>query len=285
MTKLTVPNEIIEKLNEERCVAFIGSGLSIGAGLPDFPSLMKKMIAWCENKNIKLPSKKDLNTSIREKNFPELAETLIEYMGTSRYQEFLTETFRQADLKPTETHKLLPQIPFSAILTTNYDKLIEGAYTASDEGRTPPTFTHLDKPELSKALQDNRFYILKTHGDIDRVDSIILGKKQYRELLHNNNAYKIFLQHLLSSKTILFLGFSLTDQDLFSILDELRSAFRDNTSPHYALMDAKGLTNLKIERFRTDYNINIIPYKPSSPSHPEVPEFLREVIKNTPKKF
>lgn len=282
---MKVPNEIITKLKEERCVAFIGAGLSIGAGLPDWKNLMKQMIAWCKNYNIVLPKKRELDKLLKDEDFSTLADTLIECMGANRYHQFLKEVFRKEKLKPTEPHKLLPQIPFSSILTTNYDKLIEGSYTTAFEGEIPPNFTHLDTPELAKALQSNNFYILKTHGDIDRVDSIVLGKRQYRELLHNNNAYKIYLQQILTSKTILFLGFSLTDPDLFSILDELSVAFKDNTPPHYALMDATNITDIKIKRFRSDYNINIISYKPSAKSHPEVLEFLREVIKRTPKKF
>jgi NAD-dependent SIR2 family protein deacetylase len=282
---MNIPSEIITKLKDEKCVAFIGAGLSIGAGLPDWKRLIEQMISWCEEYQIVLPNKNELNQLLSEKDFTTLADTLIECMGKSRYQQFLKEVFRKGKLKPTETHKLLPNIPFSAILTTNYDKLIEGAYTATNEGEIPANFTHLDTSEISNALQSGNFHIIKTHGDIDRVDSIVLGRKEYRELLHNNNAYKIYLQQMIISKTILFLGFSLTDPDLFCILDELRVIFKDNTSTHYALMDETNLSEIKIKQFRTDYNIIIIPYKPSSNLHAEVPEFLKELIKLTPKKF
>lgn len=281
---IIIPNELIEKLKEQRCIAFIGAGLSIGAGLPDWYILLEQMITWCEKHNIDLPNRNDLEDLLEKEKYLILADILIDVMGKSRYHQFLKEVFRRVNLKPTETHKLLPQIPFSAILTSNYDKLLEGVYAAFSEGTIPQTFTHLDTSELSVTLQNNAFHILKTHGDIDRVESIVLGKHQYRELLHNNSAYKIYLQNVLASKTVLFLGFSLTDPDLFSILDELSVAFKGNTSPHYALMDSTKLNSLEIDRFRRDYNINIIPYIPSDNIHPEVPEFLHELINRTPKK-
>lgn len=285
MTKeINVPIELIEKLKENRCVAFIGAGLSMGAGLPDWYGLMDRMIIWGEKKSISLPEKSELKDLLNTEQYPLLAEILIESLGIPRYQEFLKEVFRDAKLKPTETHSLLPQILFSAVLTSNYDKLIEGAYTAFNKGVQPPLFTQLDTAELATSLQSNSFYILKTHGDIDRVNSIVLGRKQYRELLYNNTAYKLHMQQVLSSKTILFLGFGLTDPDLFSVLDELSVAFKGNTTPHYALMDATKLNSLKVERFRKDYNINIIPYNPSDNTHSEVPEFLQEIINRTPKK-
>lgn len=93
------------------------------------------------------------------------------------------------------------------------------------------------------------------------------------------------MQQKFVSKSVLFLGFSLTDPDLLLVLDELRAFFNNDTPPHFALMDKTYLSTIKVERFRRDYNINIIEYDPSSPSHPEVPEFLKQLIGHTPKKF
>jgi hypothetical protein len=42
-------------------------------------------------------------------------------MGERRFYEFLTATFRNRALVPTENHRLQPQLPFNAALTTNFD--------------------------------------------------------------------------------------------------------------------------------------------------------------------
>lgn len=103
--------------------------------------------------------------------------------------------------------------------------------------------------------------------------------------MYDNQAYKIYLQQKLVSKSILFLGFSLTDPDLLMVLDELHVFFDKDAPPHFALMDKTNLSTIKVERFRRDYNINIIEYEPSTPSHPEVAEFLKQLASKTPKKF
>lgn len=285
VSELIVPNELIAKISQDRCVYYVGAGLSIGAGLPDWPNTMQQMVAWCKSHGIELPDENEISDLIAGNDFLVLADTLIERMGDGRFRQFIAETFRGKKLRPTETHKLLPQIQFAAVLTSNYDKLIEGAYTAANEGELPLTFTHLDTGELSGALQTNEFHILKTHGTVDRIESIILSGRQYRALLNNNNAYKIYLQQILTQKTVLFLGFSLTDPDLLSILSALRFDFRDDSAPHYALVDATKTNSIKIERFRKDYNIHVIPYRPSDKTHPEVPAFLQKIIRQTPKKF
>jgi len=285
VSELTVPNELITKISQDRCICFVGAGLSIGAGLPDWSNTMRQMVAWCKSHNIELTDENEINDLIADNDFLVLADTLIERMGDGRFRQFIAETFRGKKLRPTETHKLLPQIPFAAVLTSNYDKLIEGAYASANDGELPLTFTHLDTGELSGALQTNEFHILKTHGTVDRIESVILSGRQYRALLNNNNAYKIYLQQILTQKTVLFLGFSLTDPDLLSVLTALRFDFKDDTAPHYALVDATKTNSIKIERFRKDYNIHVIPYTPSDKTHPEVPAFLQKIIRQTPKKF
>lgn len=280
-----IPQELIQKLVDDRCVAFIGAGLSAGAGLPLWDKLLIQMIEWSVSHHIPLPDIAELHRLIEEKDFLTVADVVTEEMGDGRFREFMTTTFRRPDLLPTELHKLLPQIPFASILTSNYDKLIESAYTTALNGASVPVFTPLDNPELAGTLQKSEFHILKTHGTIDRINSIVLSRRQYHQLMHANQAYKIYMQQILLSKSILFLGFSLTDPDLLLILDELRVCFRDDTPPHFALMDKMRLSPIKAERFRRDYNFNIIEYLPSSDSHPEVTEFLQQLINRTPKKF
>lgn len=280
-----IPQELIQKLAEDKCVTFIGAGLSAGAGLPLWDKLLIQMIEWSVARHIPLPDIAELSQLIEEKDFLTVADVVTEQMGDGRFREFITSVFRRPNLLPTEIHRLLPQIPFASLLTSNYDKLIESAYTTSLNGDSVPVFTPLDNPELAGALQKNEFHILKTHGTIDRINSIVLSRRQYRQLMHDNQAYKIYMQQILLSKSILFLGFSLTDPDLLLILDELRVSFRDDTPPHFALMDKTQLSRVKVERFRRDYNFNIIEYVPSSDSHPEVTEFLQQIINRTPKKF
>jgi len=70
---------------------------------------------------------------------------------------------------------------------------------------------------LEQALRSDDFYVLKVHGTIDQIDTIILGRSDYREVMHRSPAYQHHLATLFSTKTILFLGFGLTDPDLLML--------------------------------------------------------------------
>ncbi|NIM11911.1 MAG: NACHT domain-containing protein [Candidatus Aminicenantes bacterium] len=276
---MQIPKDLIEQIAKGRAVAFIGAGLSQGAGLPGWPQLLKQMMDWGEQNRIAMDDRKELEEYIESGELLMAAEELRERLGKSAFHQFMMEVFLESKPEPTAAHQLLPKIPFSAVLTTNYDKLLEAVYVDP----SIPSFTHLDHAELSKALWSGEFYLLKLHGTIDRIESVVLGTTDYREVMHNNRAYRQCLSTLFSSKTVLFIGFGLTDRDLNLLLDELRSIFHDYTGTHYALMNTADVKPIKQKRFEKDYNIKILPYTPSAPHHPEVEVFLKELAKEVNK--
>lgn len=255
----------------------------MGAGLPSWEATLQNMIEWSLNHSILLP-KLELEEMISDKKFLEVANIIVKKMGNQRFGEFLVSVFRKPGLKPTEAHLLLPKIPFVSVLTSNYDKLIESAYTLVREGESVPVFTHSNQKDLAAVLHSKEFHILKTHGNIDDIESVVLSLKDYQYLMQNNELYKIYLQQIFTTKTVLFLGFSLSDPDLKSILDGLRVHLKEITPPHYALIEEGKISEIEAEELKDSYNIHVLRYKASSDSHPEVTEFLREVIEKTPKK-
>jgi hypothetical protein len=282
---MEIPKELIEGIADGSVTVFIGAGLSQGAGLPGWPKLLEQMMEWGKENNVDFSKadEKELKKYIRQGELLWVAEELHERLGKSAFHQFMREVFQQSKPRPTETHRLLPAIPFSSVLTTNYDRLLEKVYEDSYKDASFHSFTHRDYPELAMAIRSGEFYLLKLHGTIDRIDTIVLGSSDYRDVMYKNPAYRQFLINLFSSKTILFLGFGLTDPDFNFLLDELKTTFNDYTVTHYALMNSNEATPLKRKRFEKDYNIKILPYTPSGPHHPEVIEFLKKLSKKVKK--
>jgi hypothetical protein len=275
---MNVPKELVDQIARCQCVVFVGAGLSQGAGLPGWPELLQQMLDWSEKRGVDMADRTELESYIEDGDLLLVAEEMHERLGKDNFRSFMAEVFRRPGLKPSDTHMLLPEIPFTAALTSNYDTLLESAYTLTQRGTAPHVFTHSDYPELAAALRSGEFYVLKVHGTIDRIQTIVLGRSDYREVMYANPAYRQHLAVLFSVKTVLFLGFGLTDPDLLSLLEELRIAFRDHTGKHYALMDTRDVPAIKQRRFERDYGIQIIPYTPSAPDHPEVQMFLTSLV-------
>lgn len=267
-----IPVGLIEQIAKGKCVVFVGAGLSMGAGLPSWSALLRKMMTWAENSGVKLEARAELDGYIDEGKLLMVAEEMLERLGKDRFRQFMEEVFQNPELQPTDAHKLITQIPFSAALTTNYDKLLESAYELDV---VPPVFTHTQHAELSGALRSDKFHLVKLHGTIDDIETIILARSGYRNLMNDRPAYHTYLTTILSTKTILFLGFSLTDPDPMEHLDELMEIFKGYTGTHYALMS--DIKPIEQSHFHKGYNIQIIPYISSTPDHPEVTAFLSEL--------
>lgn len=283
-SKPSIPLALIDAVIRQKCVVFVGAGLSRPAGLPDWKQLVTNLIDWAERNGVVLGDRSDFERAIEENKLLEVAQEMRELLGKEKFRQFMTEVFRRPDLKPTENHSLIARIPFSAAVTTNYENLIESGYTQV-KGITPHLFTHQDTPELSGALRQSDFFVLKAHGTIDRIETIILSREDYRKVMHGQPAYREFLKTLLSTKTLLFIGFSLTDPDLRLLLDELRTVYEGYTGSHFALMDVSQMSGVEQRRFAKDFGVEIVAYTSSASSHPEVTYFLEELADKTdPKK-
>jgi hypothetical protein len=136
---------------------------------------------------------------------------------------------------------------------------------------------------LGLALNSKEFFVLKAHGTIERPETIVLTEKDYATLIHNSPGYRTFLKALFLDRTVLFLGFGLNDPELRLLLEELREIFDGHTPHHYALLDVSGTTETEQKNFEAHYGVRIIPYLPSATDHPEVIEFLQEIIAKLPK--
>lgn len=278
---MDIPRNLIEQIAHGNCLSFLGSGPSIAAGLPSWPQLLHLMIGWGDREGVDFSDKAEIEQFIADGKYLLAAEELVERLGDDRFRRFMIQIFDRPGLSPTKVHLLLTKIPFVAQVTTNYDKLSEKGYE-TNHGILPAVFTQTDVAQLSGALRSGEFYILKSHGTIDRIETLVLGRKQYRAVMHGNPAYRIFLEALFSTKTVLFVGFGLTDPDLLMTLDVLQTAFHGHTGTHYALMDESRVSPLERSRFSKDYKIEIITYKPSASDHPEVREFLELLLKAVP---
>jgi hypothetical protein len=232
-----IPNGLVKAIQSGDGVLFVGAGLSVGAGLPQWKALLQQMIVWCTEHRVNLRGHmQGLRRSIQRGELIDAAQTLRERMGDQRFYEFVVEVFRRPELTPTENHLLLPALSFSAVLTSNFDKLIEDAYARL--GHPPRVYTQRDTAALANLHRDKEFYVLKVHGDVDRVDTIVLGQRDFRQALFSNNAFKNFFGALRQTKTLLFIGFSLDDPDVTLRFDELAEAFKDYGGYHYALMSS-----------------------------------------------
>ncbi|NOJ93314.1 SIR2 family protein [Corallococcus coralloides] len=252
-----------------------GSGLSLGRDVQgDFPTwqeLPKRLLDACERLDV-LDAERIQNKRNFFKNCMRLENMLAE-LGSLRtaldrdYQRALNEIFRPVKSAPGSVHRALCRLGVRALLTTNYDSLIE------EVGETPRrqvyTWNHADL--ALGDLRSSRKILFKIHGTAERHDTVIMTEREYHEV-RANQSYRAVLSYLLQGHTFLFLGYGMNDPlDLDLVLKWNAEAFKSSAQRHYALM--KDPSDSDRERYEREYYVRVIPYS----DHSQLPDILEEL--------
>ena len=113
------------------------------------------------------------------------------------------------------THQLLASLPVTEAATTNYDVLFEKAW--DDAGRR-----HAVLPRQS--VRDAPRWLLKLHGSIDDPDRIVLSRDDYLRFEGEGVALAGVVQAMLLTRHMLFVGYSLSDDNFHRLVHQVRRA-------------------------------------------------------------
>lgn len=284
--KGNLPQELIESLRKGRCILFVGSGISSTVErndnhhLPDWHTFLLELLAYCESTGIKFwNGSQDIKEIISKGKYDVAAQEIIESMPNGEFSKFLTNTFNNPSIVPSKVHKQIFELPFRAIITTNYDSLLEGAYTLKNNGKTPSVFTNKDIAKIDSKLISNDFFIFKMHGDINRPDTIVLGNRSYDELIFRQREYLHFLESLFSTHVMLFVGFGGEDFDLDIILKKISAIYSRTSHKHYILLDSNKLNPTEKRRLLLDKKLSVIDYQYDI-EHTQVPLFFKALYES-----
>ena len=176
-----------------------------------------------------------------------VAEEITEKISRDRLEKYLVSVFDDPVLAPTANHMLIRDIGFKAIITSNYDRLIELSYD-----NTPPVYNQKDMQKHGELLNSGNkdFYIFKIHGDIKEPKTIVLGTRDYNELFFIDIGYKKFIENIFISNTVVFIGFGDNDPDITQTLmsNKLLLPYANNRERHYILMDKSKINNVTKNR-------------------------------------
>ena len=126
-------------------------------------------------------------------------------------------------------------LPVSETITTNYDCMPETAAEVGEPLGLLP-FQHVGY---------NERWILKMHGCMKHKDSIVLTRQDY--IRHNSSRAALtgIVQALLLTCKMVFLGFSLADDNFHRVIDSIRKSrgsrvgYRETFGVQICLMSSK----------------------------------------------
>lgn len=224
--------ELADRASAGELVLFLGSGVSQGAGLPTWGALLEG-----------LASDPALSHSLNWQDlsnwgYADQARIIERAMGGKRA---LGEAIaRQLDRRHyAMSHALLATLPTQQVVTTNYDQLFE---RASEAIRRPVVTLPYESVK-----SDDR-WVLKMHGCISHPDDIVLTREDYLRYAERRRALSGVVQSLLITRHMLFVGFSLDDENFHRIADDVRKVVLSDEGLPFAtsviLMDRPFLAQL-----------------------------------------
>ena len=273
--RIFIPAPLLEAVKKRKCILFAGSGLSVAAGYPTWKSLVAKLMDAAS----KAQPDRDLGLKAYAKDgdLLTLAEFARSKLGKHEFITLLKKVFDKP-LPPQNVHKLIARTDYRAVVTTNYDRLIETTLTF-ERGTAPATFTSESIGAMATAFWTPDTFVFKLHGDTNFPESLILTAQDYDRSILRLPHLRSFLQSVFINYTVFFVGYSLSDPDFQVLLKELIAIFRGYTPQHYALIPNP-------QEFSTEYlqksmNIQAMVYDPKE-GHAAVEKVLNELQKVAP---
>ena len=199
-------NRIISANEDNTLAIFVGAGVS----------------KTSETKSFTLPTWNDLIGELkkelgldRENDYLKIAQLYYLSSGGFTYYRKLKKYFPD-NVQPSEIHKLIFDLNPQVVITTNWDTILENAIQqnayiydviCSDKD--------LVKSSLGKKL-------IKMHGDFKN-HNIVFKEDDYLNYAHNFPLIENYIKSVLSTHTVLFLGYSYSDIDIKHVIKWIQS--------------------------------------------------------------
>ena len=264
--------DLVLHLSTGRCIAWVGSGPSIAAGLPGWRGLANEVLESCRRKQRR--GFERIEAYYREQKYPEMFDEVERHYG----REHLVDICRSQLEDPgstTSVYEILARLDFLAYFTTNYDDLLFRHIEQC--GIAIATYRN-SSDDLSAVDIDIVPALVKLHGDLSPPENAILTRGDYRRLYRSGDgkAYQTFLQSYLSRDRFLFVGYSMNDPEVLQLQETIQADLRRHVKSIAILANA---TDAQINRWNLDYNIDILPYRQADQDHSELVAILESVDK------
>ncbi len=266
MDWITSIKDIKKAQENNQLVIFVGAGVSKNSNVPTWWELIKKLAielnydkcddCKCKNKGKKCPDDKCENRyNFTQEDFLRIPQYFYQKNKEDEnvYFDLIQTTLRGGNGPNPIDDEIFDLLPHH-IITTNYDNLLESSTAINSQLYS---VVSQDSDLLSKS---NDRYIIKMHGDLENVDTIVLKENDYIDYEQKHPLISTFIRSLLVNHTFVFLGYSLNDYNLNLIIgwiNYFREFHNIKNAPKNYLIDTKEATKLEKERLE-DKNIYVI---------------------------
>ncbi|HKQ05103.1 MAG TPA: FxSxx-COOH system tetratricopeptide repeat protein [Blastocatellia bacterium] len=259
---MDIPRTLDERLREGKVIPFVGAGVSMAVkdknGERLFPS-WKNLLEAAANRLDEEKKSPYANTvrgllEIEPSDYLDAARRARQGLGPVWFQfikEHIDRRNADADDDSLNLARAVWQLGSKLVITTNYDRVLHWACPQPND----LVFWDVEaQAEQSGLLRGEIKHptVWHLHGHINNATNLILTPDGYSRLYpeageaeHRYRAALATLHQLMTSHTLLFIGFSLDDAYFGMQLRGISDIFNGTTGPHYVLTRAAERENLQ----------------------------------------
>lgn len=252
-------------------VPFLGAGLSVPSGYPGWTKFL-----W------DLQGESHVNTDELELllsagDYEGAAQLIHDDLGSALFNKQLQECFDR-DCIATGPINLFPLVfPESNVITTNFDKLLESAFSGQSQGFDQVVLGS-NIGEALRILSAGGRYLLKLHGSCETVANRVLLRDEYAQAYGDAGIVGRFFSRFLFGKSLLFVGCSLLTDRTLRTMEQVVAAEGAHILPqHYAFLELKDGVD-RVKRKKALAKANIFPVWYPEGEHDESIEALLLIL-------
>src|SRR3954451_20603691 len=213
------PHEVLAAAIKRRCaILFVGAGVSMAVGLPSWQSLIEHLL---DDLGLEREVIEGMHGGY---------QTLAEYYrlkrgGTGPLRSWLDRSWRvdPEKIAASELHKLIVELDFPIIYTTNYDRNLETAFDVLGK----PYAKISNAKEIASATIGIT-HIIKFHGDFDDDASLVLTETDFLNRLAFNSPLDVRFRADALGSTLLFIGYSMSDPNIRLLLHRIWQTWEES---------------------------------------------------------
>jgi hypothetical protein len=223
--------ELADAIRDKKALLFVGAGVSMNLGVPSWAELTSHMAEALGYDPEEFARLGDPQT---------LAEFYVLQTGSigplRSWMDVKWHRDAAEKVRRSEIHRLIVELGFPVIYTTNYDRYLELAH----EAHGVPYAKVANLGEMS-APPPGVTQIVKFHGDFEDDGSIVLTESSHFDRLLLEGPLDLKLRSDLLGRVALFIGYSVSDVSLRYLLYRLHklwsaSAYAQGRPPAYVYL-------------------------------------------------